>query len=604
MKYQQTATMTATSTHTAKILASVLAVTLLLGWSQITAGQFTRENVGTEVTPKLEPQADLIITGGEIATMDQAIPTVDAIAIANGRILAIGSVKQMEAMATQATKRLELNGEFVMPGFIEGHAHFLGLGQSLMMLGLRKAKTWSEIETMVAEQAEIAEPGEWIVGRGWHQSKWTEKPTPNVDGYPTVETLSRKTPNNPVLLTHASGHMSLANEYGMRLAGVTDDTQNPAGGEIIRDSSGKATGVFRETAAGLISRVRSNDVAKLSNIQRQKQNARAIELASEECLRFGITSFQDAGSSFDAIKLLKRAAESNDLGVRLWVMVLDSNPLMRRNLSHVKCIGYANEYLTVRAIKRSIDGALGAHGAWLLAPYTDLPSSTGLNTASIESVTESAALALENDFQVCVHAIGDRANREVLDIYEKLFAANPSNVPRRWRIEHAQHLHPDDIPRFGKLGVIASMQAVHCTSDAIFVPKRLGMRRSGEGAYVWKSLLDSGAVVTNGTDAPVESIDPLPSFYASVTRRLGDDVTFFPEQSMTRMQALRSYTIDCAYAAFEESSKGSLVPGKLADITILDTNLLNCSDEEILAAKVNYTIVGGEIKYDAKQPKQ
>jgi predicted amidohydrolase YtcJ len=206
-------------------------------------------------------------------------------------------------------------------------------------------------------------------------------------------------------------------------------------------------------------------------------------------------------------------------------------------------------------------------------------------------------LALENDFQLCVHAIGDRANREVLDIYEQIFKQNPQSVPRRWRIEHAQHLHPDDIKRFGELGVIASMQGVHCTSDAVFVPKRLGMRRSKEGAYVWRSLMESGAIVTNGTDAPVEDVDPMPSLFASVTRQLGEDVTFFPEQCMTREEALRSYTIDCAYAAFEENLKGSLVPGKLADIVVLSQDLLNCSADDILKTKVEMTIVGGEIKY-------
>jgi predicted amidohydrolase YtcJ len=241
---------------------------------------------------------------------------------------------------------------------------------------------------------------------------------------------------------------------------------------------------------------------------------------------------------------------------------------------------------------------LGAHGAWLLAPYEDLPTSAGLNTASVESVTETARIAIENDFQLCVHAIGDRANREVLDIYEKMFESNPSNIPRRWRIEHAQHLHPDDIPRFGKMGVIASMQAVHCTSDAIFVPKRLGIRRSQEGAYVWKSLMETGAIVTNGTDAPVEDVNPIDSFYASVTRRLSDDVTFFPEQTMTREEAIRSYTIDCAYAAFEETIKGSLVPGKLADIVVLSNDLLTCPPEAIRDTKVVMTIVGGKIVYE------
>ena len=546
------------------------------------------------------PMADLVISGGEVATMDEAFPTAESIAIKDGRILAIGTEKTIAKFVGEKTERLELDGQFVMPGFIEGHAHFLGLGESLMMLRLAEAQTWDEIVQWVSEAAEIAEPGEWIVGRGWHQSKWTDPPKNNIDGYPIVSELSKLTPNNPVLLTHASGHMCVANDYAMRLAGVDNNTADPPGGEILRDDSGKATGVFRETAEALINRAMSMDMAKRSPAERQALSRKAVELASKECLKFGITSFQDAGTAIRDLPILKRAADDNRLGVRLWVMIRDRNETLRSRLASQKLIGYGNEFLTVRAVKRSIDGALGPHGAWLLAPYSDLSTSSGLNTASVESVTETAKIAIENGFQVCVHAIGDRANREVLDIYEQLFKDYPSNLPRRWRVEHAQHLDPADISRFGELGVIASMQGVHCTSDAVFVPKRLGMKRSKEGAYVWKSLLESGAIVTNGTDAPVESIDPIASFYASVTRRLSKDVTFFPKQCMTRMQALRSYTIDCAYAAFEESSKGSLVPGKLADITVLSKNLLTCKDEEILKAKILYTIVDGNIVYKAQ----
>ncbi len=559
--------------------------------------------LATHPLPAQQPVAELVITGGKVATMELAQPDAQAIAIADGRILAVGSDAAIEKYVGESTERIELEGQFVMPGFIEGHAHFMGLGQSMMMLRLSEAETWEDIVEQVAETAQVTPPGQWIVGRGWHQSKWKQPPEPNVDGYPDLASLSELTPNHPVLLTHASGHMSLANEYAMRLAGVNDETKNPAGGEIIRDSTGRAIGGFRETAAGLIALAQQRDEARISRVLRRQAAQQAIDLASEACLKHGITSFQDAGSSFETIDFLKDAALDEKLGVRLWVMVRDDNERMRDLLPRYKMIGVANEFLTVRSIKRSIDGALGPHGAWLLAPYSDLPGSSGLNTASIESVTETARLAIENDYQLCVHAIGDRANREVLDIYESMFQQFPSAIPRRWRIEHAQHLHPDDIPRFGKLGVIASMQGVHCTSDAIFVPQRLGMRRSGEGAYVWKSLMDTKAVVTNGTDAPVESVDPLPSFYASVTRRLNDDVTFFPQQCMTRMQALRSYTIDCAYAGFEESTKGSIVPGKLGDIVILSHDLLTCDEEEILGTKVLYTIVGGKIVYKA-EPKR
>ena len=571
--------------------------TIILGGRRSLAVCLLIHLIGMSSMVAQRPVADLVILGGNVVTMDTARPQAEAIAIKDGRILAVGGNDTIKTYLGDQTKFLRLKGEFVMPGFIEGHAHFVGLGESQMMLKLSDAGTWDDIVDQVASAAEAVPAGEWIIGRGWHQSKWSSTPEPNVDGYPTVESLSARTPNHPVLLTHASGHMSLANDYAMRLAGVNDGTVNPDGGEIVRDSNGKAIGVFRETAAGLIQKVYAADLAKLTPEERMARKYRAIELASEECLRYGITSFQDAGSSFETVDLIKKAASNGKLGVRLWVMIRDSNARMEKLLGRYKMIGFANDFLTVRAVKRSIDGALGPHGAWLLQPYADLPTSSGLNTASVESVKKTAEIAIKNDFQVCVHAIGDRANREVLDIYEELFKKYPLNLPRRWRIEHAQHLHPDDISRFGSLGVIASMQGVHCTSDAIFVPKRLGMRRSKEGAYVWKSLHESGAIVTNGTDAPVESIDPFASYYASVTRRLNDRVTFFPEQCMSRMQALRSYTIDCAYAAFEDSSKGSLVPGKLADIVVLSNHLLNCDEAEIKETKVKYTIVAGRIAY-------
>lgn len=543
--------------------------------------------------------AELVLVDGNIYTLDGARPTAQAIAISKDRILAVGTNEAIKNYVGDETRIVDLDGKFVMPGFIEGHGHFVGIGEAKMMLNLHKAKTWDDIVKQVGEAAKITPPGEWIVGRGWHQSKWTQPPSPNIEGYPTDQEINKVSPDNPVLLTHASGHMSFANGYAMKLAGVTSETANPSGGEILKDESGKPIGVLRETAQGLVSRVRAQAENKRSPEERAEYMRRAVELASEECLSKGITSFQDAGSSLETVDQLKGFANRGKLGVRLWVMIRDSNARMANRLARYKMIGFANDFLTVRALKRSIDGALGPHGAWLLAPYEDLPTSAGLNTASVESVTETAKLAIENDFQLCVHAIGDRANREVLDIYEKMFQSKPTNIPRRWRIEHAQHLHPDDIPRFASLGVIASMQAVHCTSDAIFVPKRLGMRRSQEGAYVWKSLMNSGAVVTNGTDAPVEDVNPIDSFYASVTRRLSEEVTFFPEQAMTRDEAIRSYTIDCAYAAFEETIKGSLVPGKLADIVVLSNDLLVCPEEEIKNTKVLMTIVGGKIAYQS-----
>ena len=564
-------------------LLAALGTWLLIGWE----------------TGTLSAQlADLVIRGGKVITLDETQPEAEAIAIRGNRILAVGSSQAVAPLVGSGTKVIELEpGQTVIPGLIEGHGHYLGLGQSLMMLNLAKARTWEEIVTQVEVAARVTPPGQWIIGRGWHQSKWDTPPESAVGGYPTAEALSRVAPNHPVLLTHASGHMSIANDYALRLGEVTPETIAPEGGEILKLADGRPTGVLRERAQELVTRALVRDQAKQSVEQRAADFARAIELAGKECLRYGITSFQDAGSSVETIRELRRYAAAGKLPVRLWAMVRDDLELIRQQAANLKMVGYGEQFLTVAAVKLSIDGALGPHGAWLLAPYADLPGSVGLNTIPLETVQAAAEFCATRGFQLCVHAIGDRANRETLDIFEATLQKYPSRTPRRWRIEHAQHLHPDDIPRFGSLGIIAAMQGVHCTSDAIFVPQRLGQLRAEQGAYVWRSLLDSGAVVTNGTDAPVEELNPFPSLYASVTRQLPNGLRFFPKQVMTREEALRSYTIDSAYAAFEEHEKGSLVAGKLADLAVLDRNLLTCAAEEISGTRVLYTLLGGKVVY-------
>jgi predicted amidohydrolase YtcJ len=313
----------------------------------------------------------------------------------------------------------------------------------------------------------------------------------------------------------------------------------------------------------------------------------------------GITTFQDAGSSFETIDLMKKVADEGQLGVRLWVMIREPNDRLAANIERYRMVDHANGFLTVRAVKLTLDGALGSRGAWLLQPYSDSPSSTGLNTVPAEDARRAAAIAAEHRFQFCVHAIGDRANREALDIFEEVFRKAPDRKDWRWRVEHAQHISAADIPRFGKLGVIASMQGIHCTSDAPFVIARLGERRAEEGAYAWQSLMKSGAIVTNGTDAPVEDVNPIPSFHASVSRKLANGKVFFPAQRMSRMEALRSYTINNAYAAFEEKTKGSLTAGKLADIVVLSKDILRIPEDEIPTARVEQTIIGGKVRYSA-----
>jgi len=310
----------------------------------------------------------------------------------------------------------------------------------------------------------------------------------------------------------------------------------------------------------------------------------------------GITSFEDAGSSFTDIENFKRMIDAGRLQTRLWVMIRGERPAAVAATPLL--VDYGNKHLTVRAIKMAIDGALGSRGAWLLQPYSDKIDSSGLNTTEVDAVREMAQVAIDHGFQLCLHAIGDKANRVVLDVYEETFKKNNRDgKPLRWRIEHAQHIHRDDIPRFGQLGVIAAMQGIHATSDAPYVLARLGAERAEEGAYVWQKLMKSGATVINGTDAPVEDVNPIPSYYASVTRKLGDGSVFFPDQRMSRMEALKSYTLWAAYAAFQEADRGSLAPGKLADIVVLSKDITTVPDDEILQAKVVYTIVGGKIVY-------
>lgn len=543
-------------------------------------------------------EADLVLLNGNIVTADDNMSHAQALAVRDGLIIAIGGDNDIRPLIGLSTRVIDLKRKLAIPGFIEGHGHFMGIGRSKLNLDLMNAKNWDEIVAMVEEAVRNARPGEWILGRGWHQEKWDRPVVPIVEGNPTHHRLSEVSPNNPVQLTHASGHGSIVNTKAMQLAGITRETKNPAGGEILRDSDGNPTGVLRETAQRLVSSALNEHLSKRTEAEVEANNRRIVSLATSECLSKGITTFHDAGSSFSTVDLYKRVAEKVGLDIRLWVMIRSGNSALAKNLDAYKLVGGYNNTLTVRAIKVTIDGALGSHGAWLLEPYTDMPSSAGLNTTSLDSLEETARLAVAHGYQLCVHAIGDRANREVLDIFEQTFDANPGKSDLRWRIEHAQHLNPRDIPRFGQLNVIASMQGVHCTSDAPWVPKRLGNTRAREGAYVWQKLMQSGAVVTNGTDAPVEDVDPIASYYASVSRKLKDGSVFYPDQRMSRMEALRSYTINNAYAAFEEDGKGSLTVGKLGDIAVLSKDILTIPEDEIPTAKVLYTILGGKVVYE------
>jgi len=536
----------------------------------------------------IEP-VDVVLHNGKIITVDELHPEVQALGIRGDQIVVVGTNEEVDAYIGETTEVIDLEGQLAIPGFIESHGHFLGVGNAQMQLNLMDVQNWEEIVEMVAAAVEEAQPGQLIRGRGWHQEKWNPLPERNVEGFPLHDQLSEVSPNNPVLLTHASGHATFANARAMEMSGITSATPNPDGGEILRDATGNPIGVFRETASRLL-RGASADATP-------PDPRRQAELAVQEALAKGITSFQDAGSSFETVDLLKNMVDDGSLGIRLWVMLRESNEALAARGKDYRMIGYGDNRLTVRAIKRSIDGALGSRGAWLLEPYSDSPESTGLNTTTPESISETAAWAIDNDFQLCVHAIGDRANRETLDLYQRTFEANPDKTGLRWRDEHTQHLHPDDIPRFAELGVIASMQGVHSTSDGPYVVARLGEQRAAEGAYVWKSLIETGAVVANGTDAPVEDVSPIASYYATVSRRLADGSVFFPEQRLSRLEALKTYTINAAFAAFEEDLKGSLTVGKLADITVLSKDVMTIPEDEISSTEVAHTIVGGRVMY-------
>lgn len=545
--------------------------------------------------------ADLVITGGTIYTMDTSQRVVEAVVVNADTIVFAGSSQAAREWIGEETKVIDLQGKTMIPGFIEGHGHFMGVGYNELDLDLSGVKSFEEIVERVKIAASKAKPGEWILGRGWHQDKWDTRPADMVKGYPSHAQLSAVSPDNPVFLSHASGHMSLANAKAMEIAGVNQLSKENLnkfggeGGEIIRDANGNPTGLFNENAEDVIARfIPANDSERMS---------KAFELATQTCLKNGITGFHDAGVGREGIDFYKSQYKLGKLGLRMYVMVTGwDRPLVHEWLKKGPEVD-PKHWLTIRSIKLNCDGALGSRGAWLLEPYTDRPDFYGMATLSMDTVLSTSREALKSGFQVCSHAIGDRANREILDRYEMAMKENPEVKDSRFRIEHAQHLNPTDIPRFAKLGVIPAMQAIHMASDRPWAIDRLGEKRIKEGAYMWQSLLKSGANIVNGTDAPVEPVNPIPSFYASVTRMTlkgQPEGGYEPEEKMTREQALRSYTLDAAYGAFEEKFKGSIEKGKLADFAILSKDIMTVPDKEILSAEVLTTIVGGKVVYEKK----
>ncbi|HRK53360.1 MAG TPA: amidohydrolase [Cyclobacteriaceae bacterium] len=549
---------------------------------------------------KKQVPADMIISGGTIYTVDDTNPTVEAVAVSSGKIVFVGSAAEVEKYKGDQTQMIDLQGQTMTPGFIESHGHIMGLGYNELNIDLMDTKSWDEIVARVQEAVGKAKPGEWIIGRGWHQDKWDKKPEKMVNGFQTHHQLSEVSPDNPVYLGHASGHAGFANAKAMQIAGVNQMSVEKLakdlgeGGEIIRDELGNPTGLFNERAQSLIGKYIPENT--------EETDTKALELAMNACARAGITSFHDAGASREDIALYKKFRTADNMKTRLYVMISGRDPeLVYEWIRKGPEVDSAN-FLTIRSIKLNCDGALGSRGAWLLEPYEDRPGWYGMPTISMDTVLSVSRAGLKAGFQVCSHAIGDRANREVLDRYEIAFNENPDKIAdHRFRIEHAQHVHPDDIPRFGKMGVIAAMQAIHLSSDRPWAIDRLGEKRIVEETYVWQDLMNSGAMIINGTDVPVEPISPVASFYASVTRQTlaGEpEGGYEPEQKMTREQALRSYTLDAAYGAFQEKSLGSIEVGKEADFTIFAKDIMTIPDGELLSTEIAKTIVNGKIVYE------
>jgi len=537
--------------------------------------------------------ADLVLTNGRIYTVDNARPIVSALAVRGGRFVFVGSDAEARALAYGSTRIIDLHGATVVPGIVDAHGHLLGLGNMLSEVNVAGATSYQEVIDRVKAWAKNAKPGQWIVGRGWDQNRWTPKE------FPTHDALSRAFPGNPVVLERIDGHALLANAKAMELAHVTPTTQEPSGGRIVKLTSGEPSGVFVDNAQSLID-------AAIPPLSRA-DTRRAILAAIAECNRWGLTGIHDPGATAATISIYEELARAGSYNLRNYVMLSDpgdpgspaaiTNPYLRRGPLSALYDGH----LWIRAIKLYADGALGSRGAALLAPYSDDPTNSGLLVSQPAHIERWAEVALRRGFQVNVHAIGDRGNRIVLDAFETALKTVPK-ADHRFRIEHAQILSPADIPRFAKLGVIPSMQATHQTSDMPWAEARVGPERI-RGAYAWRSLLNTGVVIPNGTDFPVEEVNPLLTFHAAVTRQDPNNMPaggWYPDQKMTREEALQSMTIWPAYAGFQESVLGSITPGKYADFVVLDRDIMRVPDTEILGARVKSTWIGGKAVYQAK----
>ncbi len=536
--------------------------------------------------------ADLVLRHATVYTVDPAHPTAHAVAVLRGEIVYVGDEAGVERFIGAATRTLDLAGKFVYPGLVDAHGHFPGIGEREMTLNLEGTRTKEAFLAKVAAAVATKKPGEWVTGRGWIETFWT----PPV--FPTRQDLDRIAPNNPVWLTRADGHASVANSAALRLARITTASKAPPGGQINLDRDGQPTGMLIDHAQWLVDRL----VPAFTSAQLDS----ALILAAERELGLGWTQVQDAHGSWSEVERMRRLYRSGDLKIRLYKTIDGPGTMADKLIAQGPGPTEFDDRFQVRDIKIVMDGALGSRGAALLEPYSDDPSTRGLITTDTIALKDMLVRALRAGVQVETHAIGDRANRITLDMYAAAMRAVPLSERKiknpRWRIEHAQIVSPPDLIRFKQLGIIASMQPSHAIGDFFFAPSRLGLARL-KGAYAWQTFFKLGVPVAGGTDAPVERGEPMIEFYAAVARKSLEGKSgpeWHPEEKVTREQALRMFTWFPAYAAFEEDRHGSIVVGKAADFTVLDHDIMTIPEAQIPATKNVMTIIGGNIVYSSR----
>jgi len=535
-----------------------------------------------------EELADTVFLSGKVFTMDESGSISEAVAVKDGVIIFVGKNGGAEKFIGNGTKVFDLKGGLIMPGFIESHGHFYSTGQSLNILDLVGTISAEEIAGLVRDRAGSLPEGQWIIGRGWDQNDWRSME------FPGHSILDIAAPKNPVLLRRVDGHAVWVNSLVLAMAGITEETRNPAGGEILRDDSGRPTGILIDNAINL-----TRGIIPVPGVE---EIIKDLVAAEKHCFSLGITSFHDMGISPELIGIVKKLYSDEIFKIRLYEYLGSDENGWKAEAAKGPQIDLFNKRLTIRGVKAFIDGALGSRGALLFAPYSDRPDTKGLQVTSDEELTKVAEYCREHNLQLAVHAIGDLGNHKVLDVYENVIDGD-SRGKYRWRIEHVQILANDDIPRFKKSGVVPSMQPVHCTSDMPWAGDRIGGQRIS-GAYAWRSLLDTGAIIPGGSDTPVEDANPILGIYAAATRQ---DVKgnppggWNPEQRVSRNEAIKMFTSWGAWAAFEEDYKGSIKPGYIADLIVLDRDISNCALKDIPGAKVIMTFLSGELVYSIQE---